>query len=589
MPVAPPDRRQAILLGLCATAAVLIVVAFWMALRAYGDTGVHWVPSTTAYVQRIESIDPGSPGETAGLRVGDLLDTRALTPAERLRFFAGEPVDVRIVLPIQRGNERRSIALTPWHLTESAFWHADGWDQVLSIVGELWQVFVAALLLWRRPKNVEVQLLAMILFVSQLGVAIAAGLNNWISPWPALDAVLYAISPALVTIGPVLLATYALQFGRPISRWRIIATWTAYAFAAFTSVAGMIGAAGQWFGFIDWPTWFINQSVPSVVLAVFNSLLPLACAAFAIRSAHSNERGRLAWVVASLSLNYIASVIFTFTSTSGVATHFGILFVDISVFIAPLGLTYAILNRQLVDIGFALNRAAIFTVISLLVVGTFSLVEWALGGWLQNVSKTTNLVVSAALALALGLSIHPIQIWVDRFVDRIFFRKRHDDEVALRRFAHEAAYTTDPGVIVERAKAEILDHTDCTFCDIVLADELGRYGDIDENDRALVALRATAAPVDLHAMPTVLRGERAYPMLARGRLVGTIVVGPKRSGEKFAPDESAAIAEVAHGVGIALDLLGTGRDAAIPQLIDAVAKLERNVHDLRETLTARFD
>jgi hypothetical protein len=78
-------------------------------------------------------------------------------------------------------------------------------------------------------------------------------------------------------------------------------------------------------------------------------------------------------------------------------------------------------------------------------------------------------------------------------------------------------------------------------------------------------------------------------MLVRGRLLGAIVVGPKRSGESYAPDESAAIAEVAHGVGVALDLLGTGRDAAIPRLIDAITALERSVNELPDALVARLE
>jgi hypothetical protein len=260
------------------------------------------------------------------------------------------------------------------------------------------------------------------------------------------------------------------------------------------------------------------------------------------------------------------------------------LIVDVSVFITPLGLTYAILSRKVLDLGFVVNRAAVYTTVSLLIVAAFSLVEWALGGWLQTASKSTNLIVAAGLALVLGLSIHPIHRWVDAVVDRIFFQKRHEDEAALRRFAHEAAYTTDPRLIVERAVAEVVEHTDCASCEILIQDDSGRYGGIDENDRALVALRARAAPVDLHQVETALHGERAYPMLARGRLVGALVVGPKPSGEHYAPDESAAIAEVAHGVGIALDLLGGSADATASRLLAAVESLERCVERLQITV-----
>ncbi len=51
---------------------------------------------------------------------------------------------------------------------------------------------------------------------------------------------------------------------------------------------------------------------------------------------------------------------------------------NVASFLAPLGMSYALLNRRLLDLGFALNRAAVYTGVSIVVVGTFMLVEFAL-------------------------------------------------------------------------------------------------------------------------------------------------------------------------------------------------------------------
>jgi len=53
-----------------------------------------------------------------------------------------------------------------------------------------------------------------------------------------------------------------------------------------------------------------------------------------------------------------------------------------------------------------------------------------------------------------------------------------------------------------------------------------------------------------------LRGEFAYPITSRGRLIGALLLGPKRSQESYAPDESDAIEDLAHHVGGVLDVLG---------------------------------
>ena len=580
--------RQRILLALCALAALAVAIALWITLNLYGASSARWIPSGVPFVDVVASVDQGSPPAEAGLRVGDRLDIRDLSPAGRLRFRNGLVVGETVVLPVRRDGERKTVTFAPWPETKSRFWREDGWDQVLSVVGEFWAVFVAALIVWRRPDSYEAQLLALVLILSNLGTAIAPQLNDWVTPWPVLDLVCYAVAQPIISLGTVLLATYALQFGRPVSRARSVLTAAAYTIAAVASLAGVTGILGEWFGAIDSRGWFFAQPVTSVGLIVATSVLPLACAALALRDARGNEAARLAWAAGSLSINYLASIVWSITELFGIFTHFGTVLVDIAVFLTPLGLTYALLNRRLLDVGFVLNRAAVFTTISLLVVGAFSLVEWALGSWLEQAGRVENLAVNAVLVLILGLSIHPIHSWVDRVVDNVFFRKRHEDERALRQFGREAAFMTSAAAIVERAKRELAEHTDGEFSDLLVYDGASRYGDVDENDPALVALRASGAAVDLAGVETALRGERAYPMMARGRLVGALIVGPRRSGETYAPDESEAIAEVARGVGVALDLLGVGRDRDKATLADAIAGLDRSIKALPDAIVDRL-
>jgi phosphoserine phosphatase RsbU/P len=261
-------------------------------------------------------------------------------------------------------------------------------------------------------------------------------------------------------------------------------------------------------------------------------------------------------------------------------------------FVAPVVLTYVVLSRRVLDIGFVLNRALVFSVVSAVFVGAFFLVEWALGTWLSSASHATNLVVGAGIALALGFFVRSIHQRVDRVLDTIFFRKRHEDERAIRDFAHEAAYVTDAGVLLARTTATLEEHADASGVALLLDDGRGRYGAVSENDPAIVALRAWRKTVDLHTLDTELRGEFAYPMIARGRLVGTIVLGPKRSGDPYAPDESEAILHLAHGVGGALDVLSANGRASHDAMLDAILTmsgdlkaLAAEIHALRQART----
>ena len=67
-----------------------------------------------------------------------------------------------------------------------------------------------------------------------------------------------------------------------------------------------------------------------------------------------------------------------------------------------------------------------------------------------------------------------------------------------------------------------------------------------------VKLRAHDSELDLHDAPSGLGGDGyAFPLRARGHLLGVLVVGP-RPGEHYATEERELMAHVAHAVGASL-------------------------------------
>jgi hypothetical protein len=255
---------------------------------------------------------------------------------------------------------------------------------------------------------------------------------------------------------------------------------------------------------------------------------------------------------------------------------------------APVALTYAALSRRLIDVGFFLNRAAVFTIVSAIVIGAFILAERAASAWLASTTHTTSAVIGMIVALGLGISLRYIHKYVERFVDRVFFRKRHEDESALRRFAHEASYISDRGTLLDRAVQTVKEHTSARTAAILVRDGGAVYAcatdgraDVSENDSGIVALRAWNKPIDLHLFPdSQLRGEFAFPMISRGNLVGTLVCGPKPDGEAYAPDESEALLALAHGVGTALDTLSSQSDGIIESIRETQALMLQELGNL---------
>jgi GAF domain-containing protein len=230
----------------------------------------------------------------------------------------------------------------------------------------------------------------------------------------------------------------------------------------------------------------------------------------------------------------------------------------------PCGLAYAILRHRVIDIGFVLNRAVVYTGVSIIVVGIFVIVETLLGKYVENTSHVTSVAVQLAVALALGFSIRFVHARVDRFVDSVLFRERHLAEAAIHTFAHEASYITDADVLLSRTVKTVERYAKARGAGVWMADgaiyrpqahTFAVAPDVDENDPAVLSMRARRVNVHVRECESALPGTLAFPMIVRGELLGILVCGPKPDDEGYDPDEESALASLAASAGHALDAI----------------------------------
>jgi hypothetical protein len=534
----------------------------------------------------VRSVERGGPADRAGLRRNDVIDVSANTLVERLSLAgSGAPLNGRpLTLSVHRGSLQKELTVIPGPLQAARYW-----DFLLGSLGGLWLLLFAAVIAWRRADMPQMRLLSLWLTV----FVVVGATTGFAAPWPWL-CLLFSFASALsmpLTMG--LWAALAGCFARPLSRPRRIAQWLCYAFVAISFVNSGVWISSvitlQRFGSGNFLVWFafLVWFVPFVA-AILTAAL---CSVLAIAASHGVERQRAVWTIvplASILCSFLALGIAISVSASYADTVLWSIGANVGILGAPIALTYAALSRRLIDIGFVLNRTLIFAIVSSIVIGAFVLVEWAAREWLVSTGHTASTVIGMSLALGLGLSMRYIHRHVDRFVDHVFFRKRHEDEAALRRFAHESSYITDRSVLLERAVQEVTVHTNAADAMILIqngataftsaAESDGARTVADENDPGILALRAWRKPVDLGSIEhSVLRGEYAIPMISRGTLVGVLVCGAKRNGEVYAPDESEAILALAHAVGTALDVLSAQRDHPNELVLRELAELREDV------------
>jgi hypothetical protein len=338
------------------------------------------------------------------------------------------------------------------------------------------------------------------------------------------------------------------------------------------------------------PTPAVLQLLATVLTLGF--FVAIAIAFFvSIRSSSGAERQRVRWVAYSLAIGFAGPlitfiVVVTTKRAEGVVPYLGLTLLAV-----PLGLGYAIVRHRVVDVGFVINRALVFGLISGFVIVAFMALEWVLSTTFVKISHVTSTSLELMLALLLGFSLRGIHGRVDAFIDDLFFRSRHEAERALKTFAREIAYITDPRVAIARTHAELVARTGApdaalyvvTGREAVRVDpaETASPDRIDVDDPSLVRMRATRLPVALAKVSSAFEGDHAFPMCVRDTITGAVVLGPKSNGEAFAPDEIATVETVVLALGNALDALQT---AALKADIARVVLDGAPVETLRRTV-----
>ncbi|HTU81734.1 MAG TPA: GAF domain-containing protein [Candidatus Acidoferrales bacterium] len=537
------------------------------------------------YLAEFVQIVPGGAAFGAGIRDGDRVDIRDLDAYRRFALLF-QPVTQPMMLPILRNGTTfvtRVIPTTQFEISPVP----KITNIAINLIGRLW-LLGCALLLWARRRDTrEGRYLCVIL------IAAATGLYNVIlvTPSGAVDALANAAVGACCAVTIVLSLAFAAGYGkRP--RWRVLLE----ALSLLVTAAYVAGVAIETAGIL---TARVDPLPLLYGSARFVSVMAFAAAAIAVAGALSTvpnaERARAAWLLLPMPLALALGSLAQQLSTSA-PTYLGYIGLWIlasgAMLAGAAAVTYALLARRVMDLQFFIGRTLVVAGISGIVVVAFTLLEWLLGTVVTSAGHATGLAANAALALVLGLSMSFIHKRVDRFVDLAFFRKRYEDERALHDFSKEAAFVTRQDDLLDRAIEIVRHHTDASSAAILL-DGLGTFeaarsfGDepppVSENDPLILALKARHEPLDPHRYATALTGDLAVPMLARGRLLGAVLLGARATREAYVADEVDAMRQFCHGVGSALDALESteGRNEPDTGLLEELralrAAMEQNI------------
>lgn len=496
----------------------------------------------------------------AGLQAGDELLLRRLTPEARAALVGQVSLKAGLTytLVVRRGDRILSVPVHTQVLPSMPTQDLNN-ESGLALFFAL--LILGLLVMWRGRDLAAwgLGLFAFVIIVHGALQRIPLG-GMWVF---GLDVLANVVVMPILFIGLYLMA-YSLGSRGMSARLRRIFSGLFGLFYVLLLVADSIFITAVVF----WGRSLSYATEISLALFAAVSLTTFALLLTGYARAGAEQRLRIRWILYStgvLMLSLIVDVAAEITSdelTQLILASIG----NAVLLLAVAGYTYAVLRQRLVDVRIVLNRTLVYGVITAVVVGVFAginvLVDHATFG------HGASLLLELIVPLGLGVALDSLRKYLDRYLNRLVFRRQYRAEKALQNFARTCGFIEDAERLLDATVQQVFEHSRAQSVVLYERDtdgyrrvrELGvaqfpARADLD--DMAFVRLRAGDHEADLHELTSAL-GPSGYvfAMAVRGEVIGALICGP-RPAEHYSADERALLFHVAQQAGSALHALRT--------------------------------
>jgi hypothetical protein len=273
----------------------------------------------------------------------------------------------------------------------------------------------------------------------------------------------------LLLIFPVFLIILLFPTGKPASRrWRWVTNYVWIVFLVFfVLIAFGTDLAPQ---NIDWsipnPAGFVPDRLAQAMFIyavglLSTTILSVSSIIFRYRSATTIEREQIKWLlyaVVIFAVIYLSMIMLNLGTDTWDTTGLFNLLLPLSLMTIPAAITVAMLRYRLWDIDLIIRKTLVYglltTALVLLYFGLVTLLQ-SLSASVFGLQSPVIIVLSTLVIAAL---FNPLRIRIQDQIDRRFYRKKYDAEVALARFAQAARNETDIQCLNE-ALLEVIQET----------------------------------------------------------------------------------------------------------------------------------
>ena len=262
---------------------------------------------------------------------------------------------------------------------------------------------------------------------------------------------------------------------------------------------------------------------------------------------------------------------------SGHATEFRAWVVFPPMIIMPLSITYAILRFRLLDVDRILSRLLAYLLTTAVALGAFYGLITLLSLLLQDTMRATDPLVIAIYLLILAALLIPVRNLIQRGIDRFFYRSPADYRRALMSLSHQLVITPDLSQTLRTMEEQLQQAlAPEKFVVYLYNDEMGKYFPHASREDSAVPYQVedplmhymlkTGKPIWLPPsgeLPEELKTEPGnyrrlkgcvfVPLHYEEKLIGFLMLGPRRSGDLYTSDDLDFLAAVAAQSTLALE------------------------------------
>ncbi len=220
---------------------------------------------------------------------------------------------------------------------------------------------------------------------------------------------------------------------------------------------------------------------------------------------------------------------------------------------------YAIFKHKLLDIKIVLQLGIIYTITTICIIAFYLFTLFITLLLFQNTKHTTLYFSSSLITTLIGIwSVPTIERYLRTWTDHIFFKDKYDFPQAMQTLSEITRRYLHATDITDHLKEKIQKILKVRF---VFFDLPQTYG-------------VEITPHSYSKQPAM-----TIPITAEGGHIGTMLIGPKLSGDEFTSDDIQLLKTISHSVGLALE-----KAKLYAQLIDYSKNLEKKVIERTQEL-----